>query len=88
VQQSRVSVLILWIPSARRATGEGAPGAAMGHLEDDWFRRFWNSLRKQRWPLQCALLNRASARRRPAEVICRSHRFHELARLTKELMGG
>jgi hypothetical protein len=36
--------------------------------------------------LQCALLNRAGASRRPAQVICKSHRFYELGRLIRELV--
>jgi hypothetical protein len=36
--------------------------------------------------LQCALLNRAGASRRPAQVICKSHRFYEVGRQTRELL--
>jgi hypothetical protein len=36
--------------------------------------------------LQCALLNRAGASRRPAQVICQSHRFYEVGRQTRELL--
>ncbi|MDP9458771.1 MAG: hypothetical protein M3Q22_00500 [Actinomycetota bacterium] len=36
--------------------------------------------------LQCALLNRAGGSRRPAQVICQSHRYYEVGRQTSELL--
>jgi hypothetical protein len=36
--------------------------------------------------LQCALLNRAGNSRRPAEVICNSHRFYEVGRKVRKLL--
>jgi hypothetical protein len=36
--------------------------------------------------LQCALLNRAGASRRPAQVICQSHRYYEVGRQIRELL--
>lgn len=34
--------------------------------------------------LQCAVLNRAGASRRPAQAICQSHRYYELGRQARE----